>query len=90
MNSLAQVEGIQVFLLRHEKDLESPSSARLEARFPYHDSKALTRSPRHGHGDLTSLAPHERLPELSEVLCEKLHTGAAARENPRDAPVIAR
>ena len=76
------VEGNEGFLPQPEKDLESPSSTRLEARFPYHDSKALTCSPRHVHGELTSLAPHERLPELSDVLCEKLHTGAAARENP--------
>ena len=32
--------------------------------------------------------PHERLPELPVVPREKPHTGAAARENPRDAPVI--
>ena len=42
------------------------------------------------HGDLTSLLPHERLPELPVVPREKPHTGAAARENPRDAPVIVR
>ena len=35
-----------------------------------------------------SLAPHERLPELPVVPRKKTHTGAAARENPRDAPVI--
>ena len=28
-----------------EKDLESSSSKCLEARFPYHDSRAMTRSP---------------------------------------------
>ena len=28
-----------------EKDLKSPSSTRLEAGFPYHDSRAMTRSP---------------------------------------------
>ena len=27
------------------KDLKSPSSTRLEVRFPYHDSRAMTRSP---------------------------------------------
>ena len=31
---------------------------------------------------------HERLPELPIVPREKPHTGAAARENPRDAPVM--
>ena len=46
--------------------------------------------PRYAQGDLTSLAPHERLPEIPVVPREKPHTGAAARENPRDAPVIVR
>ena len=34
------------------------------------------------HGDLTSLAPHERLPEILVVPREKPPTGAAARGNP--------
>ena len=34
-----------VSLWTPEKDLESPSSTRLEDGFPYHDSRALTRSP---------------------------------------------
>ena len=38
--------------------------------------------PRHAHGDLTSLAPHERLPEILVVPREKTPTGAAARGNP--------
>ena len=38
--------------------------------------------PGHTHGGLTSLAPHERLPELPIISREKPHTGAAARENP--------
>ena len=33
--------------------------------------------PRHAHGDLTSLAPHERLPEILVVRREKIPTGAA-------------
>ena len=33
-------------------------------------------------GDLTSLAPHERLPEILVVPREKTPTGAAARGNP--------
>ena len=33
--------------------------------------------PRHAHGDLTSLAPHERLPEILVVPREKTPTGAA-------------
>ena len=40
------------------------------------------------HGDPTSLAPHERLTDLAVVPREKPHTGAAAREQPRDSPVI--
>ena len=31
--------------------------------------------PRHAHGDLTSLAPHERLPEILIVPREKTPTG---------------
>ena len=42
------------------------------------------------HGDPTSLAPHERLTDLAVVPREKPHTGAAAREQPRDSPVIER
>ena len=34
--------------------------------------------------------PHERLSELPVIPREKSDTGAAAGENPRDAPVIAR
>ena len=40
--------------------------------------------PRHAHGDLTSLAPHERLPEILVVPREKTPTGAAAR--PQGSP----
>ena len=32
----------------------------------------------HAHGDLTSLAPHERLPEILVVPREKTPTGAAS------------
>ena len=35
-----------------------------------------------------TLAPHERLTDLAAVPREKPHTGAAAREQPRDSPVI--
>src|SRR5574341_313585 len=45
LRSPAQVEGSQGFLPQPEKDLERPSSTRLEARFPYHDSRAMTRYP---------------------------------------------
>ena len=36
------------------------------------------------------LAPHERLTDLAVIPREKPHTGAAAREQPRDSPVIER
>src|SRR5574339_321143 len=45
LRSPAQVEGSQGFLPQPEKDLERRSSTRLEARFPSHDSRAMTRSP---------------------------------------------
>ena len=45
LRSPAQVEGTKGFLPQPVKDLESPSSTRLEVRFPYHDSRAMTRSP---------------------------------------------
>src|SRR5574337_890923 len=37
--------GTQGFLPQPGKALERPSSTRLEARFPYHGSGAMTRSP---------------------------------------------
>ena len=37
----------------------------------------------------TSLAPHERLPELPVIPRGKPNTGATDRENPRDAPIFA-
>ena len=45
LRSPAQVEGTQGFLPQPEKDLERPSSTRLEARFPYYDLRVKTRSP---------------------------------------------
>ena len=44
--------------------------------------KGIRAPPRHAHGDLTSLAPHERLPEILVVPREKTPTGASARGNP--------
>ena len=41
-------------------------------------------------GEFAALAPHERLTDLAVVPREKPHTGAAAREQPRDSPVIER
>ena len=40
--------------------------------------------------NIASLAPQERLPELPIIPREQHHTGAAAREYPRDAPVLTR
>ena len=40
------------------------------------------RLTKHAHGDLTSLAPHERLPENLVMPREKSPTDAAARGNP--------
>src|SRR5574337_1000628 len=45
LRSPAQVEGPQGVLPQPGKALERPSSTRLEARFPYHGSGAMTRSP---------------------------------------------
>ena len=45
LRSPAQVEGTQGFLPQPGKDLERPSSTRLEARVTYHGSGAMTRSP---------------------------------------------
>src|SRR5574340_207258 len=40
--------------------------------------------------DALPISPHERLTDLAVVPREKAHTGAAAREQPRDSPVIER
>ena len=90
LRSAAQVEGTQGFLPQPEKDLERLSSTRLEARFPSHGSGAMTRSPSPLAWRPDFLAPHERLTDLAVVPREKPHTGAAAREQPRDSPVIER
>ena len=45
LRSPAQAEGSKGFLPQPVKDLESASSTRLEVRFPYHDSRAMTHSP---------------------------------------------
>src|SRR5574337_1171793 len=89
LRSPAQVEGSQGFLPQPEKDLERPSSTRLEARFPYHDSRAMTRSPSPLAWRPDFLAHNERLTDLAVVPREKPHPGAAAREPPRASPVIA-
>ena len=67
----AEVEGNEGFPPPPEKDLESPSSTRLEALVISHDSRVMTSSPRHAHGDMSSLAPHKRLPEVLVVPRDK-------------------
>ena len=42
--------------------------------------------PRHAHGDLTSLAPHERLPEILVVSWEKTPKGTHLEETPETPP----
>ena len=43
----------------------------------------LPAPPRHAHGDLTSLAPHERLPEILVVPREKTPMGKRRRGQQR-------
>ena len=64
LRSPAEVEGNEGFPPHPENDLESPSSTRLEALVPSHDSRAMTRSAWPHAWSQASLAPHERLPEL--------------------------
>ena len=89
LRSPAQVEGSQGFLPQPEKDLERPSATRLEARFPYHGSGAMTSSPSPLPWRPDFPGAHERLTDLAVAPREKPHPGAAAREPPRDSPVIA-
>ena len=42
---------------------------------------ALPAPPRHAHGDMSSLALHERLPEILVVPREKTPTGAAPKKD---------
>ena len=90
LRSPAQVEGTQGFLRQPGKDLERPSSTRLEARFPFHGSGAMTRSPSPLAWRPDFPGAPQRLTDLAVVPREKPHTGAAAREQPRDSPVIER
>ena len=78
------LEGVRVSMV---KGLLGAWRPRISARL----ARPRCGSPlHHTHGDLTSLAPHERLSELPVVPREKSDTGAAAGENPRDAPVLTR
>ena len=63
LRSPAQVEGSQGSLPQPEKDLERPSSTRLEARFPYQDSRAMPSFP-------SQLEWKQRSP-----LCSRVATG---------------
>ena len=65
LRSPAQVEGTQGFLPQPGKDLERPSSTRLEARFPYHGSGAMTRSPSPlaWRPDFPGRSPEENFPQ---------------------------
>ena len=59
---------------------------------PGHSISALrdcTEEVREDH-NIKDFLPHERLTDLAVVPREKPHTGAAAREQPRDSPVIER
>ena len=62
------------------RDVTLPTKARLVKAMVF--PVVMYGPPRHAHGDLTSLAPHERLPEILVVPREKTPTGAAARGNP--------
>ena len=48
LRSQAEVEGKEGFPPQPEKDLESSSSTCLESQFPYHDLRAMTRTPSPG------------------------------------------
>ena len=56
---------------------QAPPGSQASSRGEAKDSALLS-----SRGDLTSLAPHERLPEILVVPREKTPTGAAARGNP--------
>ena len=61
-----------------------------DERLPYYDLRVKTRSPSPFAWIPCFLTTHERLTDLAVVPREKPHTGAAAREQPRDSPVIER
>ena len=56
---------------------------------PYHDWRAMTHFPRHAHWNLTSLAPHERLPALP-VLPHENPTLAPPLEKTHETPPSSR
>ena len=86
LRSPAQVEGTQGFLPQPEKDLERPSSTRLEARFPYHDSRAMMRSPSPLAWRPDFLAPNERLTDSPSYLVRKRTLGPPLENSPETPP----
>ena len=86
LRSPAQDEGSQGFLPQPEQGLERPSSTRLEARFPYHGSGAMARSPSPlAWGPDFPGAP-ERLTDLAVVPREKRTLGPPLENNPKTPP----
>src|SRR5574342_410883 len=86
LRSESEIRGTLRFLPQLEMRPSSNAPSPVESR----EAPPTSRSPGHSHGDPTSLAPHERLTDLAVVPREKPHTGAAAREQPRDSPVTER
>ena len=86
LRSPAQVEGTEGFLPPHEKDVESPSSKSLEARFPYHDSRAMTRTPRHSHRDPDPWCPTRGSLSLASYLVRNPTLGPPLEKNPETPP----
>ena len=65
---------------------EYPGSAGAGPRHPTMAREQRRARPRHSHGDPTSLAPHERLTDLTVVPREKAHTGPPLENNPETPP----
>src|SRR5574340_1533811 len=84
LRSPAQVEGTQGFLPQPGKDLERPSSTRLEARFPSLGSGAVTRSPSPlaWRPDFPG-APREAHCPRRRTSGETAHWGRRSRTTPR-------
>ena len=75
LRSQAQVEGTQGFLPHPKKDLESSSSKRLEAQFPYHDSRAMRSSP----------SPRPWRPDFRGTTGDSLSSPSYLMRNPNQA-----
>ena len=83
-------EGIQADEILHSPLIRARDTALHISEITGIPAREEPRLTEQNFGDPTSLAPHERLPDLAVVPREKPHTGAAAREQPRDSPVIER